>query len=139
MTTDTLNAGHSGYPALLLQYSPRPIRTDAQYKRSLSQIDALMRRQKLNRAEDDLLELLAALVTQYESKTFPAPHVTPAEMVMHFIDVRGITKAELARATGIPRQTITNILSGSRGISKTNRAKLAEYFQVSADLFLPGE
>jgi hypothetical protein len=37
-----------------------------------------MRKPKLTRAEDDLLELLASLVAQYEQTRFPAPDVTPA-------------------------------------------------------------
>ena len=134
-----LDTNMSGYDALLLQYSPRPIHTERQYQRVLRQVDALMHKQKLTRAEDNLLEVLAALVTQYEQRHHPAPDVAPGEMVAHFIEVRGVTKAQVARATSIPRQTITNIVSGTRGISKTNRAKLAKYFRVSADVFLSSE
>ncbi len=139
MTTRNLDANVSDYDTLLLQYSPRPIRTERQYQRVLRQVDALMRKRKLTRAEDNLLELLAALVTQYEQRHHPAPDVASGEMVGHFIEVRGVTKAQVARATGIPRQTITNIVSGTRGISKANRTKLAEYFRVSPDVFVPSE
>ena len=127
------------YEQLLLEFSPRTIRSQAQYERVLRQIDRLMRRPKLTRAEDDLLELLASLVAQYEQTRFPAPDVTPGEMVAHLIEARGVTKAEVAAATGLPTQTITLFVNGSRGIRKTSRAKLAKYFHVSPDLFLPGE
>ena len=53
-----------------------------------------MRSPKLTRAEDDLLELLASLVTQYGQTRFPAPDVTPGEMITHLIESRGVTKAE---------------------------------------------
>lgn len=47
------------YEQLLLEFAPRTIRSQAQYERVLRQIDRLMRKPKLTRAEDDLLELLA--------------------------------------------------------------------------------
>jgi HTH-type transcriptional regulator/antitoxin HigA len=134
MTTNA--AAQKAYEELLVEYTPRMIRSEAQYQRVLRQIDQLMRKRKLTRAEDDLLELLASLVAQYEQSRFPAPDVTPGQVVAHLIEARGVTKAELARATGIPRQTITHIVSGSRAVSKANRAKLAKYFRVSPDLFL---
>jgi antitoxin component HigA of HigAB toxin-antitoxin module len=69
------------YERLLLQFTPRAIRSRTQYQRVLRQVDRLMREPKLTRAEDDLLELLASLVAQYEQTRFPAPDVTPAEAV----------------------------------------------------------
>ena len=139
MPTRNLGANVSGYDALLLEYSPRPIRSERQYQRVLRQIDELMSNPKLNRAQDNLLEVLAALVAQYEQKHHPAPDVTPHEMVRHLIEVRGVTKAHVARETGIPRQTITNIVSGTRGISKANRDKLANYFGVAPGVFIDSE
>ena len=82
------------YERLLLEFAPRTIRRQAQYERVLRQVDRLMRSPKLTRAEDDLLELLASLVTQYGQTRFPAPDVTPGEMITHLIESRGVTKAE---------------------------------------------
>ena len=127
------------YEQLLLEFAPRTIRSQAQYERVLRQIDRLMCRPKLTRAEDDLLELLASLVAQYEQTRFAAPEVSPAEMIAHLIEARGVTKAEVAAATGLPPQTITDFINGSRVIRKALRAKLAKYFHVSPDLFLPDE
>ncbi|MCY2988220.1 MAG: helix-turn-helix domain-containing protein [Planctomycetota bacterium] len=124
------------YERLLLEFAPRTIRSQAQYERVLRQVDRLMRSPKSTRAEDDLLELLASLVTQYEQVRFPAAEVTPGEMVAHLIESRGVTKAEVAAATGFPTQTITHFVNGSRAICKASRAKLAKYFHVSPDLFL---
>jgi HTH-type transcriptional regulator/antitoxin HigA len=81
---------------------------------------------------------LVALVKQYEQTHHPAPSVPPGELVAHLIQARGVTKAEVARATAIPRQTITNIVNGTRGVSKANRTKLAKYFGISPELFLNG-
>jgi plasmid maintenance system antidote protein VapI len=98
-----------------------------------------MRKPKLTRAEDDLLELLASLVVQYEQTRFPAPDVPPAEMLAHLMEVRGVTADELGGATAIPASTIAQYVHGSRPIPNAGRAKLAGYFHVSPDLFLPVE
>ena len=138
MTTRTLNAGRASYDELLVQFRPRPIGSEQQYRRVMRQIEELMRKRNPTRAEDDLLELLATLAARYEERHFPAPDVSPGEILAHLIEVRGISKAEVARATGIARQTITNIISGARGISATNRLKLASFFHVSPQLFIAG-
>jgi HTH-type transcriptional regulator / antitoxin HigA len=106
------------------------------YRRVMRHIDELMRKRNPTRAEEDLLELLAALAGHYERRHFPAPDVTPADLLTHLMEVRGVSRAEVARATGIARQTITNIVNASRGISATNRTKLASYFHVSPQLFV---
>lgn len=102
-------------------------------------IDRLMKKSKLSRAEGELLELLATLAEQYESIECPTPRVSQAELLAHLIDARGVTQAQLARETGIPRSVITNVLKGRRKISQANIARLAEYFHVSAAEFIEGD
>jgi HTH-type transcriptional regulator/antitoxin HigA len=123
------------YRSLVSDFLPRPIRSEREYRRALAYIDQHIQ-PKLPKAQGMFLELLATLVAQYESQMYPAPEASPADVLEHLIDERGLTNAELARATGIPRQTITNIVKGDRGISKANAIKLAKYFQVSPELFL---
>ncbi|MCA9203706.1 MAG: helix-turn-helix transcriptional regulator, partial [Planctomycetales bacterium] len=67
----------------------------------------------------------------------PARKVTSAEMLAQLIESKEVTRAEIARATGIPRSTITNVLSGRRQISKENVTRLAKYFHVDPSVFLP--
>lgn len=127
------------YQQLLLQFAPRAIRSPAQYQRVLRQVDRLMCKPKLTRAEDDLLELLASLVTQYERTRFPAPDVTPAAMLAHLLEARGATVEDVSAATTIAKRTLAKFLAGSQPIDATSRAQLAKFFHVPADLFLPGE
>ena len=85
------------YQSLLLDFVPRPIRTEGEYRRTMRQIDRLMKTEKLSRAEGQLLELLATLAEQYESNEYPTPKVSQAELLSHLIDARGLTQAEVAR------------------------------------------
>ena len=127
------------YERLLLQFTPRAIRSRTQYQRVLRQVDRLMREPKLTRAEDDLLELLASLVAQYEQNRFPAPDVTPGEMLAHLLEARGATVEDVAAATATAKRTLAKFLDGSQTLDATNRAQLAKFFHVPADLFLPNE
>ena len=136
MTTNSI--GVTAYQELLLEFTPRPISSKTHYERVMKQIDGLMKRRRLGRAEDDLLTLLSTLVVQYESKAHPAPKIPPGEMLAHLIEARGISKAQVARDTGIAQSTITNVINGSRGLSTANVATLASYFSVSSAAFING-
>ena len=124
------------YQSLLLDFTPRPIRAETEYRRSMRQIDRLMKMEKLSRAESQLLELLTTVVEEYESTECPTPKVSQPDLLAHLIDARGVSQAEVARETGIPSSVITNVLKGRRGISQANIVRIARYFHVSPAVFM---
>ena len=126
----------SAYDNLLLDVRPRPIRSRAAYHRALRHVERLMSKPHLAAAESEMVELLSLLIEQYEAVEHPTPECSPAEMLEHLLEARTITKARLARDTGIPRSVITNVLAGRRAISKAVAVKLAGYFGVSLSVFI---
>jgi HTH-type transcriptional regulator / antitoxin HigA len=124
------------YQSLLLDFTPRPIRTETEYRRAMRQVDRLMKAERLSRAEGQLLELLATLAEQYESSDYPTPKVSQALLLSHLIDAKGVSQAEAARESGVPRSVISNVLKGRRGISQANIDRLARYFHVSPAVFI---
>ena len=125
------------YQELLQEVAPRPLSSDRAYRRALRQIERLMHKQKKSRAEDDMITLLATLIEEYEIRTgFSTPELSPKNRLSGLIEARGITQADLARQSGVPRPTINEILSGKRDISKRNALRLAKYFRVPVDEFL---
>lgn len=124
------------YQSLLLDFIPRPVQAEAEYRRTMRQIDRLMKKEKLSRAESQLLELLATLAEQYESAEHPTPKASQAELLSHLLDARGCSQAAVARETGVPESVLTNVLKGRRKISQTNIARLAQYFHVSPAAFI---
>jgi HTH-type transcriptional regulator/antitoxin HigA len=129
----------STYDSLLLKYRPRPIRNDREHGRTLRQVEELIREHGPSPppAEGELIAVLSTLIESYEIDRIPRRKPTPAETLAHLIDAKQVTKAEVARATGIPRSTVTNVVSGRRQISKDNVTKLAAYFHVDPSVFLP--
>jgi hypothetical protein len=68
------------YQTLLQEFAPRPISSARAHQRTLKQIDGLIRKAKRSRAEDDLLELLATLVEQYEVRQgYAVPELSPRD------------------------------------------------------------
>jgi HTH-type transcriptional regulator/antitoxin HigA len=131
-----MNTALTAYDSLLLEVCPRPIRSKAAYQRALRQVEQLMRMPHLSRAESEMVEMLSLLIEQHEAVENPTPECSPAELLEHLLEARAISKAELARQTGIPRSVITNVLAGRRALSKANAVKLAGYFGVSLNLLI---
>ncbi len=129
----------TAYDALLLKYKPRPIRNDREHHRALRHVQELIRRHGPTppRAEGELIAVLSTLIESYEVELTPRRKPTPTEVLAHLIESKAVTRAEVARVTGIPRSTISNVLSGRRQISKENVTRLANYFRVDSSVFLP--
>lgn len=124
------------YDQLLLEYKPRPIRTEAECRRARRAIERLLTPHP-SRAESEIIEVMSTLIEQFESREHPTPHVSARQLLEHLLNSRSVSKAELARATGIPRSTVTDLLAGKRAPSKANIHALANYFGVSALTFFP--
>lgn len=124
------------YDSLLLKLRPRPIRSERQYKTALKQLDGLMKTPHAGKAESEMIELLSTLIEQYEESRYPVPSGDPASTLEHLIESNGLTRAQLARETGIARSVITNILARRRGVSPANAMKLAARFGVPIEVWL---
>ena len=125
----------TGYRQLLMKYAPQPIRSREMYEQALAQIEELMV-PRPNAARSLLIEVLATLIEKYESREYPTPEVAPAEMLAKLLRTKGVKPADVAKKTGIPTATLSNVLANRRGISKQNAFKLGEYFGFSPIVFL---
>ena len=124
------------YAALLQEAQPQVIHDSKTHQRALKRIDSLMKLPKLSAAEETLLELLSKLVNDYEEELYPTPDVPPRRILKHLLESSGKSQADFARAIGIPRSTISEVLKGKRSISVENAYRLAEYFHAEPSLFL---
>lgn len=124
------------YANLLKEAQPRVIHDEKTHRRALEWIDRLMKRRRLSPAQQALLELLSKLANDYEEEIYPTPDVPPHEILRHLLESSGKSQAEFARAVGIPRSTISEVLRGKRSVSVENAFRLAEYFHVEPALFL---
>ncbi len=123
------------YRQLLTKYAPQPIRSQEAYEQALATLEKLMV-PRPNAARSLLIEVLATLIEKFESCEYPTPEVPPAEMLAKLLKTKGVKAADVAKTTGIPTATLSNVLARRRGISKQNAFKLGEYFGVSPIVFI---
>jgi HTH-type transcriptional regulator / antitoxin HigA len=136
LETTRADSGDNRYWELLHHLALRPIRSDAELDRAIAAIDAVIDRPELDRDEEDYLDVLSDLVAKYESEQHPIPPASDAEILRFLMtDAKEVTQAKLAVDTGIPESTISEVLSGKRGLSRRNIGILARYFHVSPAVF----
>ena len=124
------------YARLIVEHGIRPIVSENQYRKSLREIDKMMKLRATDRATCTAIDVFAKLIEDYESKAHPTPKVSPDRMLAHLIDIRQTSQAQVAKSTGIPRSTISAVLAGRRHLSLDAIKKVSKHFRVPADAFI---
>jgi HTH-type transcriptional regulator / antitoxin HigA len=123
------------YGKLLAAELPQPIQNDREFERMVARLEELdFAKRQLTREEEALREILVALIEVYDDK-FSLPEQPPHEMVKYLMEQRGLKQADLVPVLG-SRAQVSDLVNGKRGISKAQVKKLAQYFGVSAELFI---
>lgn len=114
----------------------RPIASDEELELALEVIEALMRNE-LDEGEEQYLETLSLLTSQYEREHHSIPDTTESEVLEHLMAAGGLSQSQLARETGIAQSTISAVLAGERELTKEHVLALAPFFHVQPAVFLP--
>ena len=95
----------------------KPIRTKADYKRSLREVSAYFDNEPQPGSEDgDRFEILATLVEAYESKHFPIEAPDPIEAIRFRMEQGGLTVKDLVPSIGQPNR-VYEVLNRKRGLT----------------------
>jgi len=89
---------------------------------------------RLSPEEEVLRSLLERLVKDYDDQ-IELPDVPPHRMIVHLMEWRNLRQADLLPIFG-SRSVTSEVLAGKREPSKAHIRKLADFFHVSAELFL---
>ena len=126
----------SRYKRLLSQTMPAVIESEEENDRMLSVVEKLMDKgEDLSPEEEKLLKLFARLIEDFEKRYYHPEEAEPLEVLQHLMEARGVKQTHLWEVFG-SKGIASEVLSGKRGISKTQARALANYFHVSADLFI---
>ena len=124
------------YKRLLARTMPVVIETEEENERMLAILEKLMDKgEAISPEEEKLLKLLARLVEDFELQYYHPREATPLEVLQHLMEARAAKQSHLWEVFG-SKGIASEVLSGKRGISKTHARALADYFHVSADLFI---
>jgi HTH-type transcriptional regulator/antitoxin HigA len=128
------------YGKLLAEALPTVVASESDYRRTLAKVENLMERDEDNLTPEEvkLLDLLVTLVDRYESEHYPIDRSTPHEILIHLMESRGMTHKDVWELFG-SRGVASEVLNRKRSISKSQARALADFFHVSADLFIGNE
>ncbi|MBN3905706.1 MAG: transcriptional regulator [Nostoc sp. NMS1] len=114
------------YTDLLIQYQPKPIKTEQDYNRTLTVVEGMMSGE-LTEAETALFELLVLLIENYEEHHYSMGESKPVatlESLMHEFDVEPISLVGVFSSVEIVRE----VVNGQRQISQSQAESLAKFF-----------
>ena len=125
------------YGQLLARALPKPIETEKENERALEIVDELMSKgeKSLTVEESALLKLLVGLIERFEEEHYRLRASTPRGILLELMEARSVKPRDLWQVFG-SKGTASEVLSGKRGLSKAHARALADYFDVSAELFI---
>jgi len=122
------------YLELILAFPLASVRSDDHLQAAQVVMDRLLAKGKRDEGESLYLDALSDLVAAYEDEHHAIAPASDADMLSHLLDAKGASQAELHRATGIPKSTISEVLAGKKPFSRQMIRKLAAYFQVDVSV-----
>jgi HTH-type transcriptional regulator/antitoxin HigA len=123
------------YSNLLAEITPQVIETEEEYDRILAIVERFTFSKTLTPEERVLLKLLVQLIETYESEMYPIDESTPDKILQHLMEVTGTCEGDLVGVIG-SSNVVSEIVNNKRSISETQAKALADYFQVSINLFI---
>ena len=118
------------YLELILAFPLASVRSDDHLQAAQVVMDRLLAKGKRDEGESLYLDALSDLVAAYEDEHHAIAPASDADLLSHLLDAKGASQAELHRATGIPKSTISEVVAGKKPFSRQMIRKLAAYFQV---------
>ena len=112
----------------------RPIRTNADYKRALKQLEEVWDA-KPGSEDEDALDVLATLIDAYEEKRFPIDMPDPIEAIRFRMEQQGLDRKDLEPLIG-PRGRVSEVLEGKRPLSITMIRNIHEALDIPAEVLI---
>ena len=112
----------------------KPIRTKADYKRALAEVERLWGA-KGGTPEGDRLDILATLIDAYEAEHYPMDPPDPVEAIKFRMDQQNLSRKDLEPLIGT-RTRVAEVLNRKRGLSIGMIRRLHEHLGISAEVLI---
>ena len=132
-----MSATASRYDELCDLFPLRPIHTEKAHGKALDTMISLANEN--DRDAIDYKIVLGKLIADYESEAghrIDTTGVSAADVVRHLLAERRMSVTAFAKAINVSQGTLNDTLAGKRTWSKSMIVKVADFFGLSADLFL---
>jgi HTH-type transcriptional regulator/antitoxin HigA len=124
------------YLELLKQYPPRPIDNEEDLEMMQQVINRLLDKPQLTVEEREYLNVLGALIYEYEENQEPIPDIYGLELLKFILEERNLQKQDLLSIFE-SKSTLDDILDGQQYLTPVYIKKLANFLNISPDLFFP--
>lgn len=111
-----------------------PIRTEADYKAALKEVESLFDALP-NTPEYDRLDLLSTLVEAYEKVHYPIKPPDPIEAILYYMETRGLSRKDLEPCLG-SRARVSEVLSRKRSLTLEMIRKLNQELGIPAEVLI---
>jgi HTH-type transcriptional regulator / antitoxin HigA len=110
------------------------IDSDAELARARALVDRLWDSE--NHADIARLQAQARLIAAYEETKWPRQPPSTPELIRHFMDQHGLTRADMVPLLGAPSR-VSEVLAGKKELSMAMVQRLRARFRVPADVLIP--
>lgn len=124
------------YLELLKQYPPRPIDNEEDLEMMQEVINRLLDKPQLTVEEREYLNVLGSLIYEYEENQEPIPDIYGLELLKFILKERNLQKQDLLSIFE-SKSTLDDILDGQQDLTTVYIQKLANFLNISPDLFFP--
>lgn len=124
------------YLELLKQYPPRPIDNEEDLEMMQEVINRLLDKPQLTVEEREYLNVLGALIYEYEENQEPIPDIYGLELLKFILEEKNLQKQDLLSIFE-SKSTLDDILDGQQELTPIYIQKLANFLNISPDLFSP--
>jgi HTH-type transcriptional regulator/antitoxin HigA len=114
--------------------APHVVHSDEELAEYTAALFELTEKSTPTQEEEEAIELLSLLISQYESQEYPVPEAAPADVLRFLLDHNGLTQRDIAEELG-SEATVSLVLSGKRPLTRTHIERLSERFHVSPAVF----
>ena len=115
-------------------FSLKPIRTDADHRQALAEVERLWAAAP-GTPDHDRLEALAILISDYEEKSVSLPQGDAADAVRFHMEQNGLTEQDLASVLGSPARARA-FLAGERELTLEMVRRLRRHWRIPADALI---
>ncbi len=112
----------------------KPIRTKADYRRALAEVDRLWGARSGTPA-GDRLDILATLIDAYEAEHHPMDPPDPIEAIKFRMEQQGLSRKDLEPLIGT-RTRVAEVLNRKRNLSIGMIRRLHDHLGISAEVLI---
>jgi HTH-type transcriptional regulator / antitoxin HigA len=125
----------SAYIELLKYFPPRPITCDEEFTATQKVIDSLIDKDELTLDERDYINVLGALVFEYEEKYTNIPDIYGVELLKTLIFELSLDQKDLI-SIFTDESILSEVLNGQCDLTINHIQQLADFFHISPSAFL---